>query len=478
MKIWRLSELLMCILLGFNQVTSSTFDGCKDDYVIKHGHADYAENATAVNRSLHVVCNVGYEIRGDHDIICLGNGTWSNSTTCVKIDTSIDVNVIIVAAVIFVVAAVSCVVVLLCFKRSEKVCLTKDIEGPDLQALDMEIKVWGRFRPEVIKIAEFPSYVRELHDNNNAKFAEGFRLLNERSPIHSTTAAENPACRLKIRYSNILPFDHSRVILQSRDDKESSEFINANYIPGYTSQQEYIATQGPVAETKNDFWRMIWEQDIEIIVMLTKRIESGKGSLPRNASLERHWLVQTFDPYWPDEVQGPVYYGEIIVRLQSESVMTDHVIRKIEIQLGTDTKHVTQFQFLGWPDTGCPKKTWSFINFVTMVRKFHIYSHGKHTVVHCSTGVGRTGMFIAVDRLLQQVGDREDIDVFSVVLNMRNYRYNLVKTEEQFIYVYECVRHFITMDDDSDYGEEIAESQYSSAADGQETFDNTAFLED
>ena len=55
--------------------------------------------------------------------------------------------------------------------------------------------------------------------------------------------------------------------------------------------------------------------------------------MPRNASLERHWLVQTFDPYWPDEVQGPVYYGEIIVRLQSESVMTDHVIRKIEIQL-------------------------------------------------------------------------------------------------------------------------------------------------
>lgn len=309
------------------------------------------------------------------------------------------------------------------------------------------------FRPGAVNLVDFPAYVDKLHENSNLLFADGFRLISERSPSHSKDMAESEACRAKNRYTDILPFDHSRVKLLPVDDEAGSDYINASYIPGFTYRREYIVAQGPLPATKDDFWQMIWEQKVDIVVMLTKCMEKGRKKC---------------EQYWPERVQEPIYFGEIIVNMRSESVLADHVHRLIELTYGNKTQIVRQFHYLKWPDHGCPKGTWGLLNFITMVRQFRRPNSVGPMLVHCSAGVGRTGTYIAIDRILQHIKDHDEIDIHSVILDMRNYRSHMVQTEDQFIHIYESIRHFITKEGDEE--EALSASPYPASA-----YDNTAF---
>lgn len=419
---------------------------CGSSYTLANGYINWTGRETTFNHTAPVVCNTGYDIQGAHEIRCSADGSWINDTYC---QGSIDIVLIIaiVSGVICAVFLLSFVAMMVYLKITRKCCFAPEPKPPHFEELEMEFKVWSKFRPTTVKKEEFPSYVAVLHKDNNRMFSDGFRLLCEQSPSHPTTTAESTACRPKSRFTNILPFDHSRVALAPFDEVEGSDFINANFIPGYSSPGEYIATQSPLLETRNDFWRMIWEQNVDIIVMLAKRVENIKDSLPKNQSIERYSSGQHCDPYWPEKIQTPVYYGDLEVITLSESVLSGYITRVMEVKLGIESRIVTQIHFLKWPDRGCPKQTWPFINFVTMVRHYK----PQQLVVHCSTGVSRTGTFIAVDRLLQHVKEHDDIDIYGVILDMRNYRSQMVKTEEQFIFIYECLRHFITLEEDVDH---------------------------
>lgn len=257
---------------------------------------------------------------------------------------------------------------MLFLKRRQTLCFAKNIEEQLFDQQQIELKGTSRFRPIVVKLVDFPSYVDVLHRDSGLLFADGFRMLKEQSPVHPTTVAETQACRPKTRYTNILPFDHSRVKLLPLDDEDGSDFINANYIPGYTSRREYIATQGPLPATKDDFWRMIWEQNVDIIVMLTRCIEKGKRKC---------------DEYWPEVVQEPVYSGDLIVNVQSESVLSDYIIRVIELKLKKETRVIRQFSYLKWPDMGSPDDSSMLLNFVKTVRQFVNPGNSGPMVVHC-----------------------------------------------------------------------------------------------
>ena len=141
------------------------------------------------------------------------------------------------------------------------------------------------------------------------------------------------------RFTNILPYDHSRVKLQPTDDEEGSDFINASFVPGFNSKREFIVTQGPLHSTRDDFWRMCWETNSRAIVMLTRCIEKGR---------------EKCDHYWPFDTD-PVFYGDIQVTILNESHYPDWNINEFRMMRGDTVRTIRHFHFTTWPDFGVPE---------------------------------------------------------------------------------------------------------------------------
>ncbi|GIY46718.1 receptor-type tyrosine-protein phosphatase beta [Caerostris extrusa] len=327
-------------------------------------------------------------------------------------------------------------------------------ECPPEQVLQME--PWSQIKP--LNVQNFGDHVRLMMSDSHLRFSQEFEVLKQNSPHFPCSIAEMDENRLKNRWQkyfsfliltlkrhflastaklnkisefNIHPFffadDHSRVKLLPLGDEPGSDFVNANYIPGYSSLREYIATQGPLASTVDDFWRMIWEQSVSMIVMLTQCVERGKNKC---------------EQYWPDAGKFK-HYGDMQVRTISESMLSSYIIRLYHVQLGSQERRVKQMHFTHWPDFGCPESPDDLINFIRAVRD-HLprYKPGP-IIVHCSAGVGRTGTFIAVDRLSQQLHSSDSINIFGTVTELRHHRINMVQTEDQYIYIHLCMKQLV-----------------------------------
>ncbi|XP_052244297.1 receptor-type tyrosine-protein phosphatase F-like [Dreissena polymorpha] len=372
----------------------------------------------------------------------------------------------IVGGLAAAVAVIAVVTLIVYTKRTGKLCFSRktvereqkggDIEIPEVETPSTEYI----FKPGPVRLSEFSEYVARMHRDSKMLFSDAFKMLRDKSPGHPITAADTQQCRPKNRYTNIMPFDHSRVKLRALDDVEGSDFINANYIPGNNSRREYIATQGPMQMTFDDFWRMIWEQNVDAIVMLTKLAEKGRIKC---------------DQYWPNATE-PVFYGEVVVSIKSESNLSDYTLRIFEIKTSKGpSRIVKQFWYLKWPDMGCPEDPQMLLDFVKSVREHtHRPDRTNPTVVHCSAGVGRTGTFIAVDHLLQYIRNHDTVNIYQLVLDMREHRVNMVQTEDQFIYIYECLKAFINTDEEDEEpiyqnGDFGAENIYENAGFRKET---------
>uniref|UniRef100_A0A7N9AYC2 Protein tyrosine phosphatase receptor type B n=1 Tax=Mastacembelus armatus TaxID=205130 RepID=A0A7N9AYC2_9TELE len=268
-----------------------------------------------------------------------------------------------------------------------------------------------------IKVVNFESHYNKLQADSHYLLSEEYEDLKDvgrNQPLDSALLPEN---RGKNRYNNILPYDSTRVKLSYVDDDPCSDYINASYIPGNNFRREYIATQGPLPGTKDDFWKMVWEQNVHNIVMVTQCVEKGRVKC---------------DHYWPFD-QDPLYYGDLIVQMLSESVLPEWTIREFSIcseeQLNF-TRLVRQFHYTVWPDHGVPETTQSLIQFVRTVRDYVNRTPGSGpTVVHCSAGVGRTGTFIVLDRVLQQLDTKDTVDIYGSVFDLRLHRSHMVQTE-------------------------------------------------
>ncbi|NXX75861.1 PTPRO phosphatase, partial [Urocolius indicus] len=276
-----------------------------------------------------------------------------------------------------------------------------------------------------VQLDDFDGYIKDMAKDSDYKFSLQFEELKLIGLDIPHFAADLPMNRCKNRYTNILPYDFSRVRLVSMNEEEGSDYINANYIPGYNSPQEYIATQGPLPETRNDFWKMVLQQKSQIIVMLTQCNEKRRVKC---------------DHYWPF-TEDPIVYGDITVEMLSEEEHTDWVYRNFRISYADEVQDVMHFNYTAWPDHGVPtaNAAESILQFVQMVRQKSAKSKGP-MIVHCSAGVGRTGTFIALDRLLQHIRDHEFVDILGLVSDMRSYRMSMVQTEEQYIFIHQCVQ--------------------------------------
>ncbi|XP_043372324.1 receptor-type tyrosine-protein phosphatase eta isoform X5 [Dermochelys coriacea] len=279
-----------------------------------------------------------------------------------------------------------------------------------------------------IKVESFESYFKKQQADSNCGFAEEYEELRSVGIHQPKFAAELTENRGKNRYNNVLPYDISRVKL-SIQTHPTDDYINANYMPGYNSKKEFIAAQGPLPNTVQDFWRMIWEKNIYAIVMLTKCVEQGRTKC---------------EEYWPDK--GSNYYDNITVTLVSEYVLPEWTIRDftVEDNDATESHTVRQFHFTSWPDHGVPETTDLLINFRHLVQENMSHSPpDSPTLVHCSAGVGRTGTFIAIDRLIQQIEMENTSDVYGIVYDLRMHRPLMVQTEDQYVFLNQCVLDII-----------------------------------
>uniref|UniRef100_A0A4W3I2U0 protein-tyrosine-phosphatase n=1 Tax=Callorhinchus milii TaxID=7868 RepID=A0A4W3I2U0_CALMI len=281
-----------------------------------------------------------------------------------------------------------------------------------------------RVARNVIQVDHFENYYNKQHADTDCGFAEEFEDLKPLGTKQSTHAAQEASNRAKNRYNNVLPYDVSRVKLSN----PASDYINANLVPGYNRPREFIAAQGPLPGTVVDFWQMVWEKRVPAIVMLTKCVEQGRTKC---------------EEYWPTD--QPLTINNTTVSLTSEILLTDWTIRDFKLEKATsgERRTVRHFHFLAWPDHNVPNNTQLLLDFRDLVRQYLDQHPGGPTVVHCSAGVGRTGTFISVDRLMYQIDNDNSVDIFGTVCDLRMHRTLMVQTESQYVFLNRCAKDYI-----------------------------------
>lgn len=284
-----------------------------------------------------------------------------------------------------------------------------------------------------IPVSRFAAHVAELHADGDIGFSREYEAIQAASSRdeYTTEHSQHPDNKLKNRYLNILAYDHSRVrLLPVPGQSKSDDYINANYIDGFHRSHAYIGTQGPLPITFDAFWRMVWEQGVAIIVMITNLVERGRRKC---------------DMYWPKE--GIETYGPIQVRLVREDVLAMYTVRTLEIsriRVKKKKKHsspervVYQYHYTNWPDHGTPDHPLPILSFVNKSSSANPPDAGP-IVVHCSAGVGRTGTYIVLDAMLKQIFHKNKVNVYGYLSHIRAQRNFLVQTEEQYIFIHDAL---------------------------------------
>lgn len=268
-----------------------------------------------------------------------------------------------------------------------------------------------------ISKGELVSAYVERHRDSDYGFQQEFELLPDRFSDRTTRSSDTRENVYKNRYPDIKAYDQTRVKLSQVDSIAGSDYVNANFVMGYKERKKFICAQGPMDTTVNEFWRMIWEQHLELILMLTNLEEYSKTKCAK---------------YWPDKSDGDKSFGEISVTHVQETRYSDYIVRDLKISRTTGSKdqeerRITQYHYLVWKDFMAPEHPNGIIKFIKRVNEAYSIEKGC-ILVHCSAGVGRTGTLVALDCLLQQLKEEGSVSIFNTICDLRHQRNFLVQS--------------------------------------------------
>ncbi|PAV61527.1 hypothetical protein WR25_09852 isoform C [Diploscapter pachys] len=253
-------------------------------------------------------------------------------------------------------------------------------------------------------------------------------------PSFSNNVAGSPQHVIRNRYRDILPYDHNRVEI-SKDEENEDGYMNASKIELPNGRMTFIAAQAPLPSTLDEWWRMIEEQDVRLIIMLCNLNEMGKIKCER---------------YWPERKGEHIVFGDYEVCLEDEEEFKreEFVLRTLKVEKTDGSKPawiVHQLHYLDWPDHSCPSGERQLLNTIVKMNEIYdTYSQDSPVIVHCSAGVGRTGTIIAVNHLKEQIdkGAVTKVDLHDLVMSLRKQRASMVQTADQYHFVHKCLAYY------------------------------------
>ncbi|XP_008559372.1 tyrosine-protein phosphatase non-receptor type 4 isoform X2 [Microplitis demolitor] len=257
-----------------------------------------------------------------------------------------------------------------------------------------------------------------------------YEQLYRKNPELTSLESKKAENQNKNRYRDISPYDVTRVILMGC---VNGDYINANYvnmeIPGSGIINRYIATQGPLSSTVADFWQMVLEAGSTLVVMLTTLVERGRTKCHQ---------------YWP-ALNETLTLRNLMLISTSEKIEDTFVFREFilrDINTGEE-RDITHMQYCGWPDHGVPSDWRQFTKFTERVRAART-GMVEPAVVHCSAGIGRTGVLVLMETALCLIEANQPVYPLDIVRSMRDQRAMMIQNASQYKFVCEAVHKAYT----------------------------------
>ena len=279
-------------------------------------------------------------------------------------------------------------------------------------------------RSHCVPVTELRPYCeRRLWTDNGRALVDEFSRLPDgfTGPVSSAT---RPSSVPYNRTQDCVPYDHNRVPLSTE------QYVNASVVRSI-GRRRFTVTQFPTSATLAHFWQLIWERNVDVIVALVAVDEPN------------------CDPYWPAELNraaaAAAVAGDFSVELEGAGVLAHFVVRDLLLERSGEPgpRRIAHWQYTWWcgtdPETSIPCHPADFVDFIQRVRDDDDYDDAGGVLVHCGSGGGRCGLYLAVDALLDQGINTGVVDVIKCVSVLRTERCGLVRSLLQYNFIYQCL---------------------------------------
>uniref|UniRef100_A0A1A8CM67 Protein tyrosine phosphatase, receptor type, N polypeptide 2 n=1 Tax=Nothobranchius kadleci TaxID=1051664 RepID=A0A1A8CM67_NOTKA len=285
------------------------------------------------------------------------------------------------------------------------------------------------------------SYMEDHLKNKNRLEREWEALCSYQAEPGACSVGQGEQNSKRNRSDSVVVYDHSRITLKAENNHGNSDYINASPIMDHDPRNPtYVASQGPLVSTVADFWQMVWEQSVSIIAMVTAEEESGREKSYR---------------YWPrlGSRHNTVTYGrfKITTRFRTDSGCYATTGLKIKHLLTGQERTVWHLQYTDWPDHGCPEDFKGFLSYLEEIQSVRRHTNStsdpkninQPVVVHCSAGVGRSGVVILSELMIACQEHNESMDVSRILRELRDQRMLMVQTLSQYTFVYKVLIEYL-----------------------------------